>query len=178
MITVIILVGTGLAFILLLLAARGSSPSVTTPEEIQHLTTAVDLAAFRNLIDPEEEFFLRVHLCSGDYKRVKAARQRATLEYVKAIAHNAAVLVRLAENAGENAEPEVMRAARQLGNSAIQLRLVAIAAMLRLYACIFIPRLSFGRWPLADRYQQLTMTLVYYVSLCQPSQTSTISAAL
>ena len=51
---------------------------------------------------------------------------QATLEYVKRLAHNAQVLMRLGEAARNSAEPQVAQAAQALVNNGLRMRLLAM----------------------------------------------------
>src|SRR5688500_8471474 len=94
----VIFVVVALAVMLLLWrATRARSVDVSGLDDLEGKTQPVDLAAFRNLTDPEEEAFLRENLDAADLRRVQRARLRAALEYVRRANQNAAVLLKLGE---------------------------------------------------------------------------------
>ncbi len=74
MVTVSILV---LAF--LFWAARGRSKAIADVRDLSLQTRPVDVAAFRNLIDPAEEDFLRANLALEVFRRVQRQRTRAAI---------------------------------------------------------------------------------------------------
>ena len=71
----------------------------------------VDVDAFRNLIDPAEEEYLRLRLSHSDFRKIHRERLRAAVDYVSGAAHNAALLVRLAEVARSSSDPATAAAA-------------------------------------------------------------------
>src|SRR5215470_2712651 len=77
-----------IAFLLLLsfayLAMRRGRDS---PNVDQALTAirSLDIEAFRNLVDPEEEAFLRARLPVAEFKKIKRERARVALAYVRAL---------------------------------------------------------------------------------------------
>lgn len=177
MITALLVIGGVLAVLLLLLAARGTSPEVRNPEELQTIMQSLDLEAFRNLVSPEQEEFLRVTLPAREFGRVRRARVAAAITYVKAAARNASALLRLAEAGKQSSDPQVAASAEELAQSAIQMRVYALFAIANLYMVMISPRLSVGV-STVERYRLLKYNLVHFVSLSQPGLTSTISESL
>ncbi|HWR35672.1 MAG TPA: hypothetical protein VN622_07365 [Clostridia bacterium] len=176
--TAIVLLVTAAALLFLIHAARGGGPRATTPEELRKLTTAIDLAAFRNLISPQEDSYLKAQLPAVDFRRVHRARRQAALEYVKIVARNAGILLRMAESGRTSPDPVVAAVAQELVNSALQLRMHALLGMTRLYIGIRFPQFDFHRAGIVDRYESLTERVVYFVSVNHPKQTSAVSASL
>src|SRR5690349_18846159 len=82
----------------------------------------IDLKAFRNLMDPDERQFLQAQLSTQDYRRVQRLRLLAAAHYVRAISHNAARLVRIAESASRSSDPAVSNAGSNLLETALQVR--------------------------------------------------------
>jgi hypothetical protein len=180
MIISIILVLLGCAFFLFLLrAARGHTTTlVTRVEDLQGHTLPVDLAAFRNLIDPTEEDFLRLNLPPAEFKTIQRERMRAAIEYVHSTAYNAAILLRLGEAAQQNPDAAIAEAGRQLVSSALRLRAYAFLALLRLYPAFALPGVHISSLPVIDRYQQLTDAVARFTRLHQPGQVTRISSYL
>jgi len=146
--------------------------------DLQACTQPVDLAAFRNLIDPAEEDYLRRELPAGQFRSLQRQRMRAALEYVQRTAYNGALLLRVGEAASHDQNPEVAAAARTLMNEALRLRMNAMLAMIVLYARIAVPgaRISIGR--VTDVYESLTQGLVRLTRLQNPAHTARISAVV
>src|ERR1700690_1536060 len=92
MIVSFILVFVALAILLVLLYLAGGDSAVNRWEDLAGRTRPVDLDAFRNLVDPGEEDFLRSSLLPPQFRAVQRERMRAALEYVRNTGHNAAYL--------------------------------------------------------------------------------------
>lgn len=135
----------------------------------------VDLRAFGNLMDPDEEEYLRLNLAPAEFRRIQRERLRAAVEYVKGAAFNAGVLMHFAEAARRSPDPATAQAAVKLIDNAIRLRSYAFQAIPRFYLGIVFPghRISSAR--VAESYEQMTRQVVL-LGLQYP--TGTISAAL
>ena len=136
--------------------ARGRSASVNALAELKEQTKPVDIAAFRNLIDPSEEDYLRENLSKPDFRSIRRERLYAAIEYLRCVSANAAVLLRLGEAARKSEDPEVAKAAQELVNSALVLRLNVLAAEAKLYANIVVPGLRLSPGTIAASYENLT----------------------
>lgn len=146
---------------------------------LEDYTRPVDLDAFRNLIDPAEEEYLREHLPAGKFHAVQRQRLRAALEYVQRTAYNATILMRVGEAARHDPNPEVAAAASELVNSALRLGINARLATLVLYGRILLPdaRISVGR-RVTETYENLTQGLVRLTRLQEPASAARISSAV
>ena len=92
--TIILVLVALLALLSLLWLARGRSLAAALEHPAEHIR-AVDVDAFRNLVDPDEEEFLRTSLPPAEFRRIQRERLRAAVEYVSCAAQNAAILLRL-----------------------------------------------------------------------------------
>lgn len=135
----------------------------------------VDLRAFRNLMDPEEEEYLRRKLDPAVFRRIRRERLQAAVEYVKGAAFNAGVLMQFAEAARRNPDPATALAAGKLIENAIRLRSYAFKAIPRLYLGILFPGRRTSSAQVAESYEQMTRQVVV-LGLQYP--TGEISAAL
>jgi len=179
MITTIVLIAFALLAVgVLIRAVRRRRSSVPELPALDSYTQPVDLAAFRNLIDPGEEDYLRQSLPAVQFRSVQRERLHAALEYVRRTAYNGALLLRVGEAASHDTNPEVAAAGRTLMNDALRLRMNAMLAMIVLYARIAMPgaRISIGR--VTDVYETLTQGLVRLTRLQNPAQTARVSAAV
>jgi hypothetical protein len=179
MITSFTLIFLALAILLLLLYLEGGrSCSLHRLEDMAGRTRPVDLEAFRNLVDPGEEDFLRSSLLPRQFRAVQRERMRAALEYVQNATHNAALLLRMGEAAMQNADPRVVQAGRQLIDSALRLRAYALLYAAKLYVRMVFPeaRLSYGR--LVDNYQHLSALASQLTLMQHPAQAARLSALL
>jgi len=156
MMITIVLVAVGLLALGFLIKIRKGFASPRALENpAQHLRP-VDVAAFRNLIDPEEEEFLRRRLPAADYRKIRRERLRAAVDYVSCAAQNAAILLRLGEAALRSGDAATAEAATNLINQAIQLRIYAFQAIPKLYLGIIFPGWEVSSLPVADSYEQMT----------------------
>lgn len=179
MILAFIIVVASLAVLLLMWhVARGESAAVSKLDDLAGRTRPVDLEAFRNIIDPEEEAFLRANLSPSEFRAVQRERLQAALDYVRNAAHNAAILLRLGEAAARSTDPKIVAAGQQLINSALRLRLYASLSIAKLYLGIALPgaHLSAGR--LLDSYQQLSGLTGQLALLQRPAQATRVSTIL
>ena len=159
-------------------AIRGFAAQFTDPEQLLGRTQAVDLLAFRNLIDTGEDEYLRARLPWHSLWRVRRARHRAAAEYVRMAAVNAAILVRLAQTVQHSDQLRIREAASQLQALAIETRVLAGVALLQLYLAWLFPwwQPSLGNITLA--YTGLRATLERVVSWQRPELAGRIRAAV
>jgi hypothetical protein len=120
----------------------------------------VDVKAFRNLIDPDEEEYLRSKLRPTVFRKLRRERLRAAAQYILCAAHNAAVLLSLAEAARRNSDPAVADMAEKLIGNAIRLRLYAFQVVPRLYVAMVFPVRRPSPVRVAERYEQMTRQVV------------------
>jgi hypothetical protein len=176
----LILVLVGFAFVLFLVrAARGHATAlVTRVEELQGRTVPLDLAAFRNLIDPAEENYLRLDLSAREFKAIQRERIQAAIEYVRCAKYNAAILLRLGEAAQRNPSPGIAAAGRQLVGSAIRLRLYALMALFKLYAALLFPNAHISPQEFIEDYQRLSNSLAHFTRLHRPGLVTRVSSTI
>ncbi len=125
--------------LLLLYVEGGQNSSVNRLEDLAGRTRPVDLEAFRNLVDPREEDFLRASLLPRHFRDIQRQRMRAALDYIRNTSHNAAILLRLGEAATRSADPRIAQAGRQLIDNALRLRAYALLSGAKLYVRIAFP---------------------------------------
>jgi hypothetical protein len=165
-----------LALVFSVRLTKGLALSTNVLEEPTEHIRAVDVEAFRNLIDPDEEEFLRVNLPPREFRRIQRERLRAAVEYVSCAAHNAAILLRLADAGRRSSNPATAEAAQKLVDNALRLRLYALHAIPRLYLGMILPGSRISPVRLVDRYEQMTRLVVLLGCLQYP--TRGVSAAL
>jgi hypothetical protein len=149
-----------LALILLTCAARGRAIALRVGGNPAESIRAVDVEAFRNLIDPDEGQYLRSRLPSAEFRKIQRARLQAAAEYVFCAAHNAAVLLKMAEAARRSPDPQVAAMAEKMVENAIRLRLYAFQAIPKLYIAMILPLRPQSTVRVADRYEQMTRQVV------------------
>ncbi len=158
--------------------ARGPSSPVRALQDLETRTIPVDLAAFRNLLDPEEEAFLRRQLPRRQLRAIQRRRSRAAMEYVKGTAHNAAVLLRLGEAARKSSDPAIAGAAQQLVEAAVLARLYAFLALAKLSLSLLLPGLPFSLGSALRQYERLRDSLTGLGRLQEPALAARICATL
>jgi hypothetical protein len=158
----------GLGFLITLAKGRASASKVLE-NPTEHIR-AVDLAAFQNLVDPDEEAFLRTYLAPAEFRKIQRERLRAAVEYVSCAAQNAAVLVRLADAGRRSPDPATAEAAEKLVQNALRLRLYALHAVPRLYLGMILPGARISPAIIAERYEQMTRLVVLLGCLQYPTR--------
>jgi hypothetical protein len=141
-------------------SAAGSGPEVQP----------VDIQAFRNLIDSDEEEFLRRSLPPAEFRAVQRQRLLAAVAYIRCAAHNAGVLVRVGESARRSSDPSVVQAGERLVDTAIRLRLYAFQALVKLYVAILLPGARVSANGLAENYERMTHVVFLLGRLQHPSR--------
>jgi hypothetical protein len=145
----------------------------------------IDIAAFRNLIDPAEDEYLRRHLSAGQFRVTQRARLKARAAYVRVARKNAVVLIRMgqtalaASEAGTNnarANNDVREAALRLVNDAMLLRANATFAFVRTYADMAWPNRSTATAGILDRYQRVSDSAMLLGRLRNPGVAVRVTA--
>jgi len=144
---------------LLLQFRRGYTSPRVMKKPAEHIRS-VDINAFRNLIDPAEEDFLRHHLPPAEFRKIQRERLQAAVEYISCAAHNAAILLRIGEAARRSPDPATAEAAEKLVDHAIRLRLYAFQAIPRLYVGIIFPGWHPSSLRVVESYEQVTRQVV------------------
>lgn len=147
-------------------------------ESLLSRTRSVDIEAFRNLIDPEEESFLRRQLPGSEFRSIRRERMLAATEYVRAASFNASVLIRLGEAARHHRDPEIARAGQELVNTATQLRLYSLLALCKLWALILLPSTALSLGAIADRYEKVSGLAARVGRMQDPVRSARLFAAM
>ena len=138
----------------------------------------VDIECFRNLVDPEEESFLRTHLTGRDFRRVQRSRMLAAIEYVRCTAHNARLLLQLADAARSSPDREIRVAAVRLANCALQLRVYSLLSLFLLGLRVLLPTVPLRPSDIAKRYGDARDCMAGLTRIEQPSAAAQVEAAL
>jgi hypothetical protein len=136
----------------------------------------IDIEAFRNLINPVEDEYLRRRLPPADFRMVRRARLRAMASYVQVAGDNAAVLVRIGEVALAHRDPRIAEAARQLVQNALLLRRNTTVSLARIYLALAWPYSEFAAVRVVDRYERLSGSAMLLGRLQNPASAVRISA--
>lgn len=176
--TMAVAIAALLVIVLLLAYTRRERLAVRTVEELMAHSKPVDLECFRNLTDSSEEEYLRENLPASEFRTIQRARVRASLEYVQRTSHNAALLLRIGENARHSSDSGVARAGEQLVQSALQLRVYSVMTTVLLYARLLAPTVRISASSFVERYEGLRDRTAGLIRLQLPANASRIEAAL
>lgn len=136
----------------------------------------VDIEAFRNLINPAEDDYLRRRLPPAQFRLVRRERLYAMAAYVHVVANNAGVLVRVGQVAVASGDPRIAGAAQQVVNDALLLRRNTTVALLRIYLALAWPNSGFAAMRVVDRYEQLSGAAMLLGRLQNPAVPVRLSA--
>ena len=162
---VLILIAMALLAVFALFARRRTKPSPNLDQALT-IIRSLDIEAFRNLVSPEEEDFLRASLPPAEFRKIKRERIRAALAYVRALSTASLQLARFADAAQHNADPALADSGRQIATSAVYLRLRALDASTRLAWAIAFPDLpSRPLRSLLDQYDHAIRLLLNHNGL-------------
>jgi len=114
---------------------RGSAQQMSGATDLEGRTKAVDVLAFRNLMDMDQDEFLRKSLAAREYRRLKRTRNRVAVSYVKTVYENSATLIRLGE---------VLQ--KQPATAEEGTRILDLAIKNRVSAALLLVKLRFGRF--------------------------------
>ena len=138
----------------------------------------VDLVAFRNLVDPDEEEFLQSNLSPVDFRILQRERLRAAVDYIAVTRRNAAVLLRMGEAAARSENSETVLASRRLMYSAYRLRLYAPFVIAMLLLRVALPNSRFALCWLLDHYERLSSAASDVARAQYPMYAARLSAVL
>ena len=116
----------------------------------------IDIEAFRNLVNPTENEYLRRRLSAAEFRTVQRERLRAAAAYIRVAGRNAAVLIAIGQAALSANNGATVEAARQLVDNALLLRRNATVALLRIYVALAWPHSALAAAPVLHDYEQLS----------------------
>jgi hypothetical protein len=134
----------------------------------------MDVAAFRNLVDPAEDDYLRRRLPASDFRLVRRERLRAMAAYVQLAKRNAEVLVRIAQNSTLAADAQTAEAARRLEDNAHLLQRNCMFAIMKIYIALAWPNSNLAAAPVLQGYAQLNNSAMLLGRLQNPAATMRI----
>ena len=172
---IILVVGAvlGLVLILSVTVSRGLQISGTNRLQIQ----PVDVEAFRNLVDPAQDEYLRRRLTAAEFRRVQRERLRATAAYIQVAGRNAAALALMGQAALSSGDAQTAEAARQLVDSSLLLRRNAAFALLRIYTALAWPNSGQRASGVLHGYEQLNRCAMLLGRLQNPAVPVRIAAS-
>jgi len=167
--TIVVLVALLALSCLLWFAQSQAAASKILENPVEHIRT-VDVEAFQNLVDPDEEEFLRTNLPPAEFRKIQRERLRAAVDYVSCAAQNAAILVRVADAGRRSPDLATAEAAEKLVDNAFRLRLYALHAIPRLYLGMIFPGSRISPARIAESYEQMTRQVVLLGCLQYPTR--------
>lgn len=144
------------ALLVILFALRGRPEHITSVAELQGKIRPVDILAFRNLVDPEEESYLQSCLPPQEFRGIQRERLWAAIEYVQCVAANAVILLRVGEAASLSAEPEIANAGRELVETASKIRILSLSVGLKLRVRLVLPGVRVSPVAVSNSYENMT----------------------
>jgi hypothetical protein len=138
----------------------------------------IDIEAFRNLIDPADDEYLRRRLPANRFRVVRRQRLRAMAAYLQVTGSNAAVLVRVGEAALATGDARIAGAAQQLVNDALLLRRNTTVALARIYLALAWPNSGFAAVRVVERYEKLSGAAMLLGRLQNPAVPIRLSTRL
>jgi hypothetical protein len=176
--TLILVLIAVFALIFFLVRIRGLGIAPIETSKLADRLLAVDLEAFRNLVDPAEEQYLREQLPAAEFRYIQRQRLRAALDYIGGVSHNAAILLHVGQVARLSPDPRVAEAARQLVDDAVRLRLYALVATAKLFARMAFPGTVLESAGIVDSYQSASHRAALLGRLQNPTHAALLSKAL
>jgi len=162
---VFILLALILLAVFAVLAARRGKDQTDLDHALAQLRS-LDIVAFRNLVDPLEEDFLRSRLPAHEFKKIKRERAEAALAYVRALSHASLQFARFGDVAQRSPDPAIAASGKQIANSAVNLRLQALNATVRLRLTAAFPALPARPLrPLLEQYDRAQYLMLKHSGL-------------
>lgn len=145
--------------ILTYVAVRSRTRAVDLEQAVQAFRS-LDIEAFRNLLDPSEEAFLRSNLPPGKFRDIKRQRAWAALIYTWEAGRAAKALAMVGHAAQRSSNPAIVASGFQAAENALRLRLQTVRAGFYLLGEVLRPGLQSKPLPsLVDQCQQSAETL-------------------
>jgi hypothetical protein len=175
---IILVIAAALALVFILSVTVSRSLQISGRAALATQIRPIDVEAFRNLVDPREDDYLRRRLPPAEFRLVRRERLRAMAIYVRTAGRNAAVLVRMGQTAITASDAHTAEAARQLVDNALLLRRNAAFALLRIYVALAWPNSGLAATPILLGYEKLNGSAMLLGRLQNPAAPVRISASL
>ncbi|HEV3040953.1 MAG TPA: hypothetical protein VHA33_24520 [Candidatus Angelobacter sp.] len=146
--------------------------------ELEKHIQPVDLAILANLLDPQQEQYLKKNLKTKQFIRYKLMRLSVARYYMARASRNAAVLMNVGRVAARSQNPGMSNAGRALAEAALRLRIYAAFApvMLALQLVVPNPRRSFTSF--VDGYNRMKHSVAQLTDLEAPFQSDVVLRSL
>lgn len=174
---IILVIAAALALVFIFSVTISRSLQVSSGNGLAGKIQPIDVEAFRNLVDPAEDEYLRRRLSASEFRLVRRQRLRAMAAYVQVAGRNAAVLVRMGQAALTAGDAQTAEAARRLVDNALLLRRNAAFALLKIYVALAWPTSGLAAAPILHGYVQLNGSAMLLGRLQNPAVPVRISAS-
>jgi len=175
---VLLILLAALTLVAVYLMGGALTRTATSEEELSRQIKPVDLEAFRNLIDAEEEEHLRTNLSASEFRSIERLRLRAAIDYLLAVSHNVDALLHFGQTARRSSDERIAEAARSLVENALRLRLLSAFAIAELCIRMVFPGTMLRPAGIADRYQQVAERAAQLGRLQYPGRGALLSRSL
>jgi hypothetical protein len=175
---IILVIAAALALVFILGVAASRSRQISSSASLAGQIQPIDVEAFRVLVDPAEDDYLRRRLSAAEFRVVRRERLRAMAAYIRIAGRNAAVLVRMGQGALTVGDADTAEAARRLVDNALLLRRNAAFALLRIYIALAWPNSGLAAVAVLHGYEQLNGSAMLLGRLQNPAAPVRISATL
>ena len=172
---IVIVIAAALALVIILRLAVSQSLQAKRSTNLASIRP-IDIEAFRNLINPDDDEYLRGRLPANRFRRARRERLRAMAAYVHVVGSNAAVLVRVGEAALASGDARVAAAAQQMVNDAVLLRRNTTMALARIYLALTWPNSGLATVRVVERYERLSGAAMLLGRLQNPAVPVRLSA--
>jgi hypothetical protein len=173
---IFLVVVAALALIFILSVTLSRSLQLFSGTNLATQIRPLDVEAFRNLVDPAEDEYLRLRLSAAKFRAVRRERLRAAAAYVQVAGSNAAILVRIGQAALTTEDARTAEAARRLVENALLLRRNAAFALVRIYVALAWPMSAPAADPVLHAYEELNGAAMLLGRLQNPAAPVRISA--
>ncbi len=173
---IFIVIAAFLSLVCILGLTISRSLQVSAGHDLAAQIRPLDVEAFRNLLNPSDDAFLRQRLSASDFRLVQRARLRAMAAYVQEAGRNAGVLIGIGQSAMATADPRTAEAAQQLVNEALLVRRNAGFALLKIYVALTWPTSGPAASSVFDGYQRLNRSAMLLGRLQNPAVPVRVSA--
>lgn len=175
---IVLVITAALSLILTLGITLSRSLQVSKEAGLAGQIQPIDVEAFRNLIDPAEDEYLRRRLPASEFRLVRRQRLLAMAAYVQVAGRNAAVLILMGQRVLHAGDVQTADAARRLVDNALLLRRNAAFALLRIYIALAWPTSGLAAAPVLRSYEQLNGSAMLLGRLQNPAAPVRIAAML
>jgi hypothetical protein len=156
---ILVAVGFTALGILAYVAVRNRTRRVDLEKAVEAFRS-LDIAAFRNLVDSDEQQFLRDNLPARKFREIQRQRAWAAFLYAWETGGAATALARVGQAAQRSSDPQVAASGVQVAENAFRLRLQTMRACVLLLTEIVLPDLQSRSLPLVvDQYERTAQTL-------------------